>query len=332
MKTRLAAQAGPGERAAQLLAGVAMLMVAIAAQAQSYPVKPVRMIVPFPPGGAPDFVPRMLAERITPGFGQPMVIENRSGAAGMIAAENVAAAAPDGYTLLHTTSGTHVTPIFLAKNLRYDPVKDFTPISIDVEATLYLIANPGLPANTMSELIDYAKRNPGKLNYGSSGIGSLYHLSGELIRISAGLDLVHVPYKGSPQTVPDLIAGQIMLSFGGANILPHVKSGKIKILALLEDKRLPGWPGAPAITETVPGYRKLPTWFGVLGPAGMPAPVVTRLQNEFIRAVNAPELRARWDEGGFVIVGGTAEQFAATLKSDIEITGRIVKAANIRPE
>jgi tripartite-type tricarboxylate transporter receptor subunit TctC len=195
----------------------------------------------------------------------------------------------------------------------------------------YSIARcPALPFRTTADLVDAAKRNPGKLTYGSSGVGSLYHLMGELVKMSAGIDLVHVPYKGSAQSVADLMAGQIDVAFGGANVLPQVKSGKIRILALLDNRRIN--PDIPAITETVPAYQKLPAWFGVLGPAGMPPAIVKRLETELIRATVAPELKPRWDEGGFVVVAGGSEQFAATLRSDVALITRIVKAASIHPE
>jgi tripartite-type tricarboxylate transporter receptor subunit TctC len=301
----------------------------LVAWAQAFPAKPIRVILPFTAGGAPDFVPRLIAEKAGPALGQPVVIEYRPGAGGVIAAEAVAAAAPDGYTLLHHTSG-HLMPPFLTKNVRFDPVKDFTPIMIDVEATLYLIVNPSLPVHTVADLVEFAKRNPGKLAYGSSGVGSLYHLTGELVKMSAGIDMVHVPYKGSPQTLADLIANQIQVTFGGANILPHVKSGKVRILAHLDSRRIN--PEIPAITETLPAYRKLPSWFGFLGPAGMSVAVVKRLESEFVKATLSPELKPKWDEGGFVIVASSAEQFAATMQSDIELITRIVKAAGIQPE
>src|SRR4051812_18449052 len=283
---------------------------------QAYPVRPIRILVPFTAGGAPDFVPRLVSDMASQALGQPIVVENRAGAGGMIASEAVAGAPPDGYTLLHNTSG-HTMPPFLVKNVRFDPIKDFTPISIDVEATLYLITNPATGFRTAGDLVDYAKKFPGKLAYGSSGTGSLYHLMGELVKLSAGIDMVHVPYKGSPQSVTDLIANQIQVAFGGANILGQVRSGKIRILALLHDKRIN--PEIPAITETLPGYRRLPAWFGLLGPAGMPPAVVKRLEGEFIKATLSPTLKPKWEEGGFVIHATTSEQMAAQMRSDVEL-------------
>jgi tripartite-type tricarboxylate transporter receptor subunit TctC len=310
---------------------VLLLAFALSSNAfgQAFPVKPIRVLIPFTPGGAPDLVPRMVSERAAIGLGQPVVPENRPGAGGSIASDAVASSPPDGYTLLHNTSG-HTMPPFLKKNVRFDPIRDFTPIMIDVEATLYLISNPATPFKTVAELVDYAKQNPGKLSYGSSGIGSLYHLMGELVKMSAGIEAVHIPYKGSPQIVADLLAGQIQWAFGGANILGAAKAGKIRILALLHDKRIN--PDIPAITETVPAYRRLPAWFGFLGPAKMPPAVVKRLEAEFMKATLSPELKPRWDEGGFVIQALGAEQFAQVMQSDVEQITRIVKAAGIKPE
>ena len=300
-----------------------------AAFGQTYPTKPIRVLVPYSAGGSPDLVPRIVAEKVALTLGQPVVVENRPGAAGTIAAEAVAVAPADGYTLLANTSG-HTTTPFLSKTVRFDPIKDFTPIMVSVEATLYLITNPQQPFRNAAELVDYAKKNPGKLAYGSSGVGSLYHLMGELVKLSAGIDMVHVPYKGSPQAVADLMANQIQLAFGGSNILGQVKSGKVRVLALLDTKRLS--PDIPAIAESVPAYRRLPAWFGILGPAGLPAPIVKRLESDFLKATLLPEVKPRWDEGGFVVVAANAEQFAGMLQSDIELITRIVKAANIRPE
>src|SRR4051812_9244289 len=305
------------------------LLLSAGAFAQAYPTKPIRILVPYTAGGSPDLVPRIVSEKASGFLGQPIVVENRPGAAGTIAADAVAASPADGYTLLANTSG-HTTTPFLSKTVRFDPIKDFTPIMVSVEATLYLITNPQQPFRTAGELVDYAKKNPGKLAYGSSGVGSLYHLMGELVKLSAGIDMIHVPYKGSPQAVSDLMANQIQLAFGGANILAQAKSGKVRVLALLDNKRLSA--DIPAISESVPAYRKLPAWFGFLGPAGLPAPIVKRLETEFLKATLLPEVKPRWDEGGFVVVAANAEQFAAILQSDIELITRIVKVANIRPE
>ncbi len=306
-----------------------LAVLPLAVSAQGFPVKPIRVLVPFTAGGAPDFVPRLVSEKAQAALGQPIIVENRPGAGGMIAAEATAVAPADGYTLFHNTSG-HTMPPFLVKNVRFDPIKDFTPIMIDVEATLYLITNPQTGFQTVAEFLDYAKKNPGKLSYGSSGIGSLYHLMGEQLKMAAGIDMVHVPYKGSPQSVTDLVANQIQLAFGGANILGQVRSGKIRILALLQDQRIN--PSIPAITESIPNYRKLPAWFGFLGPANMPPAVVKRLEAEFIKATLSPELKPKWDEGGFVVQALNSEQFAQTLQSDIELITKIVKVAGIQPE
>jgi tripartite-type tricarboxylate transporter receptor subunit TctC len=219
--------------------------------------RPLKIIVPFPPGNGTDILARLMSPKMAASMHQPVIIENRGGANGMIGAEAVAHAAPDGTTILFTSPSTHVTAQFLSKNLPYDPIKDFTPITAAVEPVTVMTANPSLPVNSVKELIAYAKANPGKLNYSSPGVGAVFHMSGELFKLGAGVDIVHVPYKGAAPALAGVIAGEVSIGFNSlGSVLPHLRSGKLKVLAVLEAKRYPGLPDVPSIGETLPGFQK----------------------------------------------------------------------------
>lgn len=305
----------------------------VAARAQAWPARPVRIVVPFPAGSALDLVARMVAPRMQEAYGQPVVVENRVGANGMIGSEMVARSPPDGYTIQIGTPGTHVTSIFLNKNVPYDPVKDFTPIAAAVEPATCVVVNPSLAVHSIRELIDYAKRNPGKLSYGTSGIGSVFHLAGVLFNQTAGVDLVHVPYKGVAPAMTDVVAGRILVNFTSvADAMPHIKAGKARMLAVLEPKRYPGLPEVPTVTETLSAFQKPATWFGFLGPAGLPQPILARLNGEIVKAITASDSRARLEGMGLNVIANTPEQFAALIRSGIEQYGRIVRSAGIQPE
>jgi len=316
------------------LIGIGLAVLAPAfAQAQAWPARPLRIVVPFSAGSALDLLARMVAPRMQEAYGQPVVVENRVGANGMIGTEMVAHAPPDGYLIQVGTSGTHVTSIFLNKNVPYDPVKDFTPITAAVEPATCVVVNPSLAVNSIRELIDYAKRNPGKLSYGSSGIGSVFHLAGELFNQTAGVELVHVPYKGVAPAMTDVVAGQILVNFTAvADAMTNTRAGKVRMLAVLEPKRYPGLPEVPTVTETLSGFQKPPTWFGFLGPAGLPQPILARLNGEIVKAITAADARARLEGMGLNVIANTPEQFSALIRSGIEQYGRIVKSAGIQPE
>jgi tripartite-type tricarboxylate transporter receptor subunit TctC len=310
----------------------ASLLGAGVAVAQGFPSKPIRMIVPFPPGGV-DTTGRLLAQKMTENLGQAVVLENRGGANGMIGSAEVARAAPDGYTMLMTTPSTHITAVFLSKNVPFDPVKDFTPICMAVEPVTVLVVNSTVKANNVKELVDLARRNPGKLSYASSGIGSAFHLMGELFKTTANIDVLHVPYKGTGPMLSDVVAGRIDMTFVALNsALVQEKSGKLKILAVAEGARYARMPDLPSAMETVAGFEKPPSWFGFFGPAAMPKPIVDRLNAEIIKAVNAPDVRAKLDEGGFAIHNSTPEQFAAAMKKGFEQYGNAVRIAGVKPE
>lgn len=299
---------------------------------QTFPSKPIRMIVPFPPGGV-DTTARLLAQKMTENLGHAVVLENRGGANGMIGSAEVARSAPDGYTILMTTPSTHITAVFLSKNVPFDPVKDFTPICMAVEPVTVLVVNSAVKAGNLRELVDLARKNPGKLSYASSGMGSAFHLMGELFKTTATLDILHVPYKGTGPMLADVVAGRIDMAFVALNsAIVQEKGGKLKILAVAEGTRYARMPELPSAAEIVPSFEKPPSWFGFFGPAGMPRTVVDRLNVEIIRAVNAPEVRAKLDEGGFAILNSTPEQFTAAMKKGFEQYGRAVQIAGVKPE
>jgi tripartite-type tricarboxylate transporter receptor subunit TctC len=313
-----------------LVAGLGILGEA---PAQQLPTRPLKIVVPFPPGNGTDILARLMAPRITAATHQPVIVENRGGANGMIGAEAVAHAAPDGTTILFTSPSTHVTALFLSKNLPYDPIRDFTPITAAVEPVTVMTVNPSLPVNSVKELIAYARANPGKLDYSSPGVGAVFHMSGELFKLGAGVDIVHVPYKGASPALQAVIAGEVAIGFNSlASVLPHLHSGKLKVLAVLEAKRYPGLPDVPSIGEALPGFEKPASWFGLFGPAGLPPATLARLHDELVASLKDPEVHAKIDELAMTVIANTPEQFSAMLRSGIDQYGRLIKAAGIKPE
>jgi tripartite-type tricarboxylate transporter receptor subunit TctC len=261
------------------------------------------------------------------------VVEAQSGAGGAIGAESVARAAPDGYTIMLTSASALVMNRFLSKSARLDPLRDFTPITKAFETVALIVTSPALPVNSMQELIEYAKRHPGKLSYGTSGIGTTHHLAGESIRLLTGIDWVHVPYKGGPPVITDLIGGEIQVGFSIlATAAPFLASGKIRVLAVNGAKRYHVIPNVPTVAEQLPGYEAPSTWGGYFGPAGMPRAIVNRLHDEIVRILNSPEVRAKAEDIGFPVATSTPEELLATIRRDIEYTAGIVKAVGIRPE
>ena len=316
-----------------LIATIAALASPCAAQSQSWPSRPVTMIVPFPPGPALDQVARLVAAKIAGPLGQTIVIENRTGANGAIGANSVARSAPDGHTLLAATAGTHVTAPYLVKSLPYDPVKDFTPIVAAVEPVTCLAIHPSLPVNSVQELIAYAKARPNELSYGSSGVGSVFHLMGELFNQTAGVKIKHVPYRGVAPAMQDVIGGHIPMVFiSVANADAAAKAGQVKILAVLEPSRYPKLANVPSMSEIIPAFRKPSSWFGFFGPPGLPEPIVARLNTEMNKALKEPDVVQSFDTNGYAVIGGTPKQFADLLKDGLDRYGTIIKAAGIQPE
>jgi tripartite-type tricarboxylate transporter receptor subunit TctC len=315
-----------------LTVAAALLGVAPAA-AQNWPSRPITVVVPFPPGPALDLVARLVVAKIAVELGQTIVVENRTGANGTIGSNMVAHATPDGYTLLAGTAGTHVTSVHLLKSLPYDPIKDFTPIAAMVEPVTCLAINPSLPVNSVAELIAYAKAHPDELSFGSSGVGSVFHLMGELFNETAGVKIKHVPYRGVAPAMQDLIGGHIPMVFISlSNVESAAQAHKVKILAVLEPARYAKMPDVPSMTEIIPAFRKPSSWFGFFGPPGLPAPIVNRLNSEIVKALNAPDVLPNLDANAFAVIGGTPQQFADLLKDGIQRYGAIIKAAGIQPE
>ena len=317
-----------------ILSALCIFAVHSPAFAQAWPsAKPITMIVPVPPGPTIDQVARIVAAKLSKSLGQSVIVENRPGANGMIGSNLVARAAPDGYTLLAATPASHVTAVFLNKNLAYDAVKDFTPLMAAVEPVTALVVNANLPVNSVQELIAYAKANPGKLSYGSSGIGSVFHLTGELFNRTAGVNIVHVPYRGVSQPMQDVAAGQIqLLHISLSSARGALASGKAKVLAILEPHRYPKMPDIPSMSEILPGFRKPSTWFGFFGPAHMPPEIVARLNTEMRKAITEPDVRAKLEAQDLIIIADKPEEFAALQKEGIEQFGAIIKAAGIQPQ
>ena len=300
-------------------------------QAQSWPQRAITIVVPFPPGPAADLVARLIGAKISASLGQSVVVENRTGANGTIGATAVARAAPDGYTLLMGTAGTHVTAVHLMKALPYDPVKDFTPIIAAVEPVTCLAINAKLPVSSVEELIAYAKARPGELSYGTSGIGSVFHLMGALFNSTAGVKLNHVAYRGVEPAMQDTIGGHVPMTFiAVSNAMPAHEAGQVKILAILEPQRYDKLPDVRSMSEIIPGFRKPSSWFGMFGPPGMPADVLARLNEEMDKALKAPDVKSRLEGVGLAVIGGTPGQFGALLKDGIERYGAIIRDAGIQ--
>jgi tripartite-type tricarboxylate transporter receptor subunit TctC len=308
-------------------------LVPLAAYAQSFPSRPIRMVTQFSAGSSGDTVVRTLTAPLSDILGQPVVVDNRAGAGGVLAAELVKTAAPDGYTLFAGTSATQVIRLYVAKSTPFDPVKDFTPISQVVESVTTIVMNPEVPATNLRELIEYARRNPGKVAFGTSGIGSEHHLSGEQIKQLAGVDMLHVPYKASIQGLLDTISGRLPMAFAIYVVaLPHIKSGKVKPLAVVREKRSPLLPDVPAVAEMVPGFEPPPSWVGIFGPANLPQPLLRRLSGDIVKALTLPDTRSKLGDQGLEVIANSPEEFAAKIERQKQLVARIVKAANIQPE
>ncbi len=306
-----------------------LFAAAHAAQAQ-YPNRPIKLIVPFPPAGATDIVGRIVAQKLGEQIGQSVVIENKPGAGGSIGSDLAAKSAPDGYTLLIATSSTHSIGPVLQK-LPYDPIKDFAPITHVANVPNVLVVSPHLPVSSVKELIALAKAKPGQLNFASSGVGTIVHLNAELFKMLAGVDMVHVPYKGTALSIPDLANGSIAMLFDSlASVQPHLKAGRAKPLAVNAQKRSPLLPEVPTLAEAgMPAFDRY-TWFGMFAPAGTPAEIVARVNREVLAALKAPDLLERFAAAGAEPVGSTPEQFVERIKSDAAKWAEVIKTAKVQ--
>jgi tripartite-type tricarboxylate transporter receptor subunit TctC len=319
------------KRAATFLAVLVAVLFAAAAGAQSYPAKAIRLVVPIVPGGSVDLIARRFAVKMGESMGQSVVVENIAGASGTIGTYQVSRAAPDGYTIAWCTVGETIVYKFMSRNQTYDSLKDLTPLMAAVSGVTILAVHPSVPANTLKELVDYVRANPGKLAYGSAGIGSYFHMTGEMFKAAAGVDILHVPYKGVPPALTALAGGQVQMMFTSAFSAKAVE-GKLRVLGVNEPQRYPGLPNIPAIAEVVPSFEKLPTWYAFFGPAAMPRPIVTRLNTEMNKALVAADMKAYLDDNAFISIGGSPEELGTSLRKGVDIYGQAVKLAGLKPE
>jgi tripartite-type tricarboxylate transporter receptor subunit TctC len=310
----------------------ALFLVPALAFGQAYPNRPVKVVVTFPPGGTPDIYGRVMAAELQKRWGEPVIVENRTGAGGTIGTDAVAKSAADGYTLLFAADATiTLAPAVVAK-LPYDPVKDLAPIVNVASGPFVLLANPSFPPNTVQEFIALAKQQPGKIPYVSSGVGTQQHLAMETVRAMTGIDLIHVPYKGFGQGLADVMAGQVPLIFGGITAsISLVKSGKVKALAVTSPQRAKALPEVPSFAESLPGF-DIQAWYGLIGPAGLPSAIVRKINADCLAIIRRVDFQERLVRDGIEPVGNSPEAFAAQIRADIERWAKVVRAAGVKPE
>ena len=315
------------------LAALALMCCASGVAAQAYPARPVRIVVPFPAGGGADFMARVVGQKLGDALSQTFVVDNRAGAAGVIGTDMVAKGTADGYTLLLGTTGTHATNPAVLASVPYDSVRDFAPISIFSNAPFVLCVHPSLPVKNVRELIAFAKKHPGELTYGSSGVGSSTHLGFELFALNAGIKIRHIPYKGLPLAMIDLVAGNTSLVFDSIpSAAPHIKSGRVRVLAIGSPQRSPSLPDVPTVTESgLPGY-EMGSWYGLFAPAATPKEIVQRLAAETVKASTSADMRARFAGAGTDPLGLSAEESAALLAREIERWSKVARQAQIKAE
>ena len=298
--------------------------------AQGYPAKPIRIVVSFPAGGIADIYARVIGAKVQEAWGQPVVVENRTGAGGNIGAEAVAKSAPDGHTLNMSALGPHAVNVSLFAKLPYDPVKDFAAIALVLEAEGLLVVHPSVPAHSVAELVAHARANPGSLTFASAGMGTASHLAGELFKTMAKVEMTHVPYKGNVPAITDLLAGQTSLLFATMpTVLPHAKAGKLRALATIGSARSAAAPELPTVAESLPGF-EVNNWIGLFAPAGTPPQIVRRWNGEVMRIMQSPEIQARLPAEGARFTPNSPEQFAAFVKREIEKWAPVVKASGAR--
>src|SRR2546425_1148338 len=305
---------------------------ASAALAQSNPTKPIKIVIPFPPGNTMDIMTRLIGPKVTERMGQQIIVDNRPGASGMLGLEFVARAAPDGYTIAAGQGGNLTVLPHTSKNITYVPLKDFAPIAVSTTNYLGIVANPEVPFKSVAEMIAYAKVNPGKLTVATNGEGGFPHLAFEHLRVMGGFTFTHVPYKGSAAIATDVIGGQVQVGIDGiTGLTPHIKSGRLRILATTNKTRPALWPGTPVAADDVPGYES-GGWFGYAAPAATPREIVLRLNAEINRALREPDVSDKLVNAGLIIVGESPEFFAELLKSDYAKYGKLVKDIGFTPQ
>ena len=318
-----------------VMLSLAATVLASPAWAQNWPSRPIKWIVPFPPGGPTDIFSRTVAQQLQVALGQPVVVENRGGAGGGVGMQALAKAAPDGYTIGLSTTGTHtINPALYGDRVGYDPIKDFTPLTMAVSYVNMLVINANHPAKNLKELVDYAKANPGKVSFGSAGNGSSNHLSGEVLKMMTGAQMQHVPYRGSALAMNDTISGQITFMFDILNVaIPQSRSGRVRALAVTSGKRSPYLPEVPTMEEAgVPGYSAAGSdlWFGIMAPAGLPKPIADKLQAELVKVLRSPEMRQSIRAQFFEPYTSTPEEFLKVIRTDGAKWAKIVKESGAR--
>jgi tripartite-type tricarboxylate transporter receptor subunit TctC len=316
----------------QTIVALAALVLAAAAHGQTYPTKPIKIIIPFPPGNTTDIMTRLIAPKMSERLGQPVIVENRPGASGMLGLELVAHAPPDGYTIAVGQGGNLAVLPHTSKNVRYDALKDFTPIAISTTNYLGIVAGPAAPFHTLPEMINWAKANPGKLTVATNGEGGFPHLAFEHLRLLGGFSFTHIPYKGSSQIATDVIGGQVMVGIDGiTGQTPHIRSGRLTLLAVTSKMRAVLWPDTPAAAEAVPGYES-GGWFGYIAPAGTPRDIVAKLNNEINRAMTQPDVADKLVAGGLIVVAESPEYFGEVMRNDYAKYGKLVKDIGFQPQ
>ncbi len=314
-----------------LIAAVALAACSALSSAQNFPTKSIRFLVGFAPGGSTDIVARLIAQKMSDTVGQQVVVDNRSGAGGIIAAEILAKAPPDGHTIFACTTGNFAIQPFLYKTLPFNPDKDLVPVTQSGSLPYIIVVHPSLPVKNVREFIAFAKTRPGQLNFASSGVGSASHLSPELFKSMAGINLVHVPYKGTGQAMSDLLGGQVVMMFDQpVSSLPHVKAGKLRVLAITSAKRFPTLSEIPTVAESgIPGFEAI-SWAGVCAPPGTPREIINRLQSEIAKVLQLPDIKERLLRDGIEPVGSTPEQFQAHIEREKVKWGKVVKDSGAR--
>ena len=316
----------------KILAALALAALPALAAAQSYPTRPIRLVVPFPPAGATDILSRELARMLSERLKQQVIVDNKPGAGGALGSDLVAKSAPDGYTIQMATSSTHSIGPSLNPKIPYNAQTDFTPVAHVANATNVLVVSPSVKANTVAELIAEIKAKPGQFNFGSSGNGTIVHLTGELFKSMTGTYIVHIPYRGTALVIPDMVSGQIQLLFDNvASALPHIRDGRVKALGVTSLKRSPLLPNLPTVADTVPGFESS-TWFGVFGPKNMPAEATQRLNTEIGAILRTPEFQERLRTLGYDAAGGSPADFAKVVASDTAKWARLIKERRIASE
>jgi len=320
-------------RGARWLMAAALCACALAANAQAYPSKPIRFVIPYPPGGMADTYARAMGQALSDRVGQPVVVENKPGGSLIIGTDAVAKSPADGYTILLASVSSLALNASAFRKLPYDPVRDFSPVAVTFHLPLFLMVNADLPVKSVRDLIAYAKANPGKLSFASLGHGSSLHIAGETFKNMAGIDILHVPYKGTTTALPDLISGRVSMIFDGGAFLPQVQAGKVKLLAVTSPKRLDSMPDVPTLAEAgVPGY-DLSFWFGVVAPGGTPRPIVDKLSRDLNEITKTQAFRERMASfNNMQLMTGTPEQMGDQIKGDIVLWQKLLKDAGVEPQ